>query len=127
MVVERVGRSAYSLQLPAQCRMHPVIHVSKLWQYCHDPATSSVPPPPIVLEDEEYWRVEAIVGSRGRKPRRQFLVRWQGFDAMHDTWESENDLQACRPEIDKFLENRVATKRVMLLATPTVAAPPFPS
>jgi hypothetical protein len=71
-VLERVGRSAYRLQLPAHCRTHPVMHVSKLWLYRHDPSLGHCPPPPIVLENEEYWRVEAVVGMRGKPPRRQF-------------------------------------------------------
>jgi hypothetical protein len=126
-VLERIGRSAYRLQLPSHCRMHPVIHVSKLWKYYFDPELTTKPPPPIVLEDEEYWRVEAVIGVRGSKPRRQFLVRWQGFDSMHDTWEPETELESCRDEIDKFFQSRQAHQRVMLLlASPTVPSPPDP-
>jgi hypothetical protein len=102
-VLNCVGWSAYRLKLPAHCRMHPVIHVSKLWKYCYDRKITATPPPPIVLEDEEYWRVEAVIGVRGKPPRQQFLVRWQGFDAMHDTWEFEAEPDACRDEINGFL------------------------
>jgi hypothetical protein len=126
-VLDRVGRSAYRLKLLAHCRMHPVIHVSKLWKYCYDPEIIATPPPPIVSEDEEYWRVEAVIGVRGKPPRRQFLVRWQGFDAMHDTWESEAELDACRDEINDYLRKKDGTHRVMMcLASPTVLAPPLP-
>ena len=36
-VLERIGRSSYKLQLPVGCRMHDVIHVSKLWTYHQAP------------------------------------------------------------------------------------------
>lgn len=53
-------------------------------------------------EKREY-EVEKIVGQRLVKGRRrQFLVRWKGYDENSDTWELEKDLN-CPELIEEFL------------------------
>ncbi|XP_076248447.1 uncharacterized protein LOC143188205 isoform X2 [Calliopsis andreniformis] len=52
-------------------------------------------------ENEEY-EVQKIVGQRTIKGRRQFLVRWKGYDEDSDTWEHEKDLN-CPQLIEDFL------------------------
>lgn len=47
-------------------------------------------------------QVEKIVGQRTIKGRRQFLVRWKGYDEDSDTWEQEKDLN-CSQLIEEFL------------------------
>lgn len=42
------------------------------------------------------------MGQRTIKGRRQFLVRWKGYDADSDTWEQEKDLN-CLELIEEFL------------------------
>lgn len=46
--------------------------------------------------------MEKIVGQRTIKGRRQFLVRWKGYDDDSDTWEQEKDLN-CAQLIEEFL------------------------
>ncbi|XP_011310703.1 heterochromatin protein 1 [Fopius arisanus] len=52
-------------------------------------------------EDQEY-EVEKIVAHRTIKGRRQFLVRWKGYNEDADTWEQEKDLN-CPKLIEDFL------------------------
>ncbi|XP_076170396.1 uncharacterized protein LOC143148210 isoform X2 [Ptiloglossa arizonensis] len=52
--------------------------------------------------DEKEYEVEKIVGQRTIKGRRQFLVRWKGYDEDSDTWEQEKDLN-CSQLIEEFL------------------------
>ncbi|XP_015119463.1 heterochromatin protein 1 [Diachasma alloeum] len=52
-------------------------------------------------EDKEY-EVEKIVAHRTIKGRRQFLVRWKGYNDDADTWEQEKDL-SCPQLIEDFL------------------------
>jgi len=38
-------------------------------------------------EEEEVFFVESILNERVKAGRRQFLVRWHGYTALHDSWE----------------------------------------
>ena len=58
------------------------------------------PPPhhlsikPIDVEPEgEWYQIADILAHRGRAgPRQQCLVRWEGFDATHDSWVPRSDV-----------------------------------
>ncbi|XP_076622268.1 uncharacterized protein LOC143342362 [Colletes latitarsis] len=52
--------------------------------------------------EEKEYEVEKIVGQRTIKGRRQFLVRWKGYNEDSDTWEQEKDLN-CPQLIEEFL------------------------
>ena len=52
--------------------------------------------------NQKEYEVEKIVGQRTIKGRRQFLVRWKGYDDDSDTWEQEKDLN-CAQLIEEFL------------------------
>ncbi|XP_015589194.1 chromatin-associated protein swi6 [Cephus cinctus] len=52
--------------------------------------------------EEKEYEVEKIVSYRTIKGRRQFLVRWKGYDEDSDTWEQEKDLN-CSDLIEQFL------------------------
>ncbi|KAI9218822.1 hypothetical protein BC828DRAFT_407238, partial [Blastocladiella britannica] len=45
------------------------------------------------LEDESWYRVEAILDARWINRVFKYKVRWLGYDAKDDTWESAIDLQ----------------------------------
>lgn len=48
--------------------------------------------------DDNVYEIEAIIDHKGAKTNRQYLVRWTGFSADDDTWESESNFY---PEILK--------------------------
>lgn len=52
--------------------------------------------------NQKEFEVEKIVGHRTIKGRRQFLVRWKGYDEDSDTWEQEKDLN-CPQLIEEFI------------------------
>lgn len=51
---------------------------------------------------EKEYEVQKIVGQRTIKGRRQFLIRWKGYDEDSDTWEQEKDLN-CTELIEEYL------------------------
>ncbi|XP_017885971.1 chromobox protein homolog 5-like [Ceratina calcarata] len=51
---------------------------------------------------EKEYEVLKIVGQRTIKGRRQFLIRWKGYDEDSDTWEQEKDLN-CTELIEEYL------------------------
>ena len=69
---------------------------------------SSDPSPPIVIDGEDEWEVEAVLNHRdvaaGRQQRRQYLVKWVGYSTFHNTWEPAEHLDHAKEEVDPYLE-----------------------
>lgn len=115
-VVERIGQQSYRLLLPESMgRVHPVFHVSllSLWRA----EGRAPPPPPVVLGDGEVeYDVERILDDRvsrhGRRPTRQFLVRWSGYGPEHDTWEPEENLANCKDTLTCYLDSKTAAAEI---------------
>jgi Chromo (CHRromatin Organisation MOdifier) domain len=112
-VVEKVGSVAYRLDLPANLNMHPVFHVSLLKTY-HSSDRHQLPPVPYKLDGELHYDVECLLEHRwqyhgkAKKPRRKFLVRWEGYLPKHDSWEPESSLANCSGPLLEYRE-RCAT------------------
>ncbi|EFN79054.1 Chromobox protein-like protein 5 [Harpegnathos saltator] len=53
--------------------------------------------------NDEY-EVDMIISHRTIKGRRQFLIRWKGYNSSSDSWENEKDLH-CPKLIEEFLAN----------------------
>ena len=49
-------------------------------------------PPPDVIEGEEEYEVEAIVGHQKRRGQTQFLVKWLEYPVSENSWEPEENL-----------------------------------
>jgi hypothetical protein len=55
-----------------------------------------------VMLDE--WPVKAIMAVRSVRDRRSFLVRWQGYGALDNTWEPEEHMVNSKPLLDSFFK-----------------------
>ena len=87
-----IGPVAVRLALRGKLRgVHPIFHVSLLRRY--QPGGDGVePPPPVTIDEEDEYEVEALVAHRVRRGTREHLVRWRGYDASEDTWLPETEL-----------------------------------
>lgn len=108
-IVKKISSVAYKLQLPAHWKIHDVFHVSLLTRYqqsgrFHTEATQY--PEPDIVDGEEEYEVEAILGKRtlkrGRGFRNEYLVKWKGFPAEHNTWESAANLTHCEEALEEW-------------------------
>ena len=103
-----------TLQLPFAMKCHNEFHVSRVrpWIQPDDSfpgrACPDNPLPEIDEMGEENYEVEKIIDTRvvGRWKKRQFLVRWKGYDRSHDTWESVEELVGCKDVLLEYLEKR---------------------
>src|SRR5712675_1276152 len=97
-VVAKISHIAYRLQLPSTWGIHNVFHVALLTLYKETPehGPNFLEPPPEVIEGEEEWEVEQVLGKRhfGRGRKLQYLVRWKGYSPAHDQWIDRRDLHA---------------------------------
>ena len=105
-VLERIGRLAYRLELPAHWQLHPVFSIAQL-ESCPDPATDPYhrprPDNPEAVNTErddlpEEWEVERILDKRvikrGRGFSTQYLLRWKGYGSYEDRWTRADDVFA---------------------------------
>jgi len=95
-ILQKVGKVAYKVDLPADCKIHPVIHVSQLKKH--------VPAPSQVISDLSVFALEpdtpvlpvACLDRRllrsGASTKTQLLIQWAGIPSALATWEEIQDL-----------------------------------
>ena len=93
-ILEAVGKQAYRLALPTTYRIHPVFHVSYLEPYKRRDGQEHIPflPPPEIINDEQEWEVEEIIGRRSEKGEIFYKIKWVGYPEEYDEWVPEKDL-----------------------------------
>ena len=103
-IEEAISRTAFHLHIPSQWKIHPVFHTSLLTSYkeMSEHRPNFLQPPPDRIDGEEEYKVEAVLGHRGRPSRRTFLIRWKGYSAAEDTWEPERNLGNAQPLIVEY-------------------------
>jgi hypothetical protein len=88
-VTKALSHVAYQLDLPPSWKIHNVFHATLLSPYkeTEEHGRNFPEPPPDLIDGEEEWEVERIVGMRhfGRKKTLQYRVRWKGYSEAHDT------------------------------------------
>ena len=114
VVESRIGENVYRLTLPEAVKLHPVFNVSQLRPY-YDPSgmfpeRTADPSPPVVVDGEDEYEVEAVIGHRDTSAGRQYLVKWVGYSALHNTWEPEALLEHAREEVDRYLQRPTRTR-----------------
>src|SRR6266576_1412346 len=112
-ITDVISKVVYRLKLPPQWKIHNVFHASLLSPY-HEMTTHGPnyhEPPPDVINGEKEWEVKEIMGSRhyGRWKKLQYLIRWEGYSAAHDSWELAEGLHA--PDLVRDFERRQKDKK----------------
>jgi Chromo (CHRromatin Organisation MOdifier) domain len=143
-VVKLVGETSYKLDLgETGKRLHDVFHSSLLRRH-KGPIPKKVSP--IVFDGDEdkrgeRYEVERILKHRCRYRTRpkadgtrtekvlddvQYLIRWKGFDDLHDTWEPSANVDGADTALLEYWQKWVSqnpseTPPVSLLSLPGVA------
>jgi Chromo (CHRromatin Organisation MOdifier) domain/Integrase core domain len=103
-VLKHTGQLTYRLCLPPSMHQHPVFHVDRLspWTGNEVNGQNPPPPPPVQIEDAIEYEVECILDSRKYRNQHQYLVKWQGYDDGHNSWEPASHLTHSKELIDHF-------------------------
>lgn len=93
-VLERIGRAAYKLELPADCLIHPVFHVSQLKSFTpdHTPVFSELSHVPDLTRQDLLPEgiLERRLVKKGGKAIPQVWVKWTSLPPGSATWEDWN-------------------------------------
>jgi hypothetical protein len=107
-ILKKINSATYELQLPANCKIHPVINVSRLRRFnprlnrFADDEGNDIEPPPDLIDDEEEYEVESLL--KYDDEAKQFLAKWKGWSNYHNTWEDRSMIQRHAGEmIDEYL------------------------
>jgi transposase InsO family protein len=111
-ILEPVGTQAYRLQLPASYKFHNVFHISLLEPYTgvRDAGEEAelLPGPQIVIDDEEYWEIEEILGRKPRLGKIWYLIKWKGYPEEYNQWIENDEIPK---EMRKEYDSRTKRKR----------------
>ncbi|MBW0546527.1 hypothetical protein O181_086242 [Austropuccinia psidii MF-1] len=96
-----------SPQVPQQWKsVHPVFHVSLLEPVKHStiPSRHQLPPPPVLVEEQEEWDVTQALDSSLKRSKSWYLVEWKGFseDPKRTTWEPASNLTSSSDLVKDF-------------------------
>ena len=78
-------------------RLHPVFNVTKLTLAPPDPIPGryvAPQPDPVIVDGEERYVVEEVIDSRLWRRKLQYLIKWEGYDHGHNSWENATDVFA---------------------------------
>ncbi|PRP74940.1 retrotransposable element protein [Planoprotostelium fungivorum] len=80
------GSSSYVLSLPPSIKIYPVFHTSLLTPYVENTLVGRKrpAPPPVVIDGEQEYEVEAILDVRKRYGKTQYLVSWKAVTTKID-------------------------------------------
>lgn len=116
-ILETVGRNAVRLDMPASLdKIHPTVSVSLLKPFW---VRAGLPAPPVNIDGELEWEVEAIIGhnvvqSRSKKVPTlvEFQVQWKGdFDT---SWHEFVDFEHSIASVEAYLNScsKAARQRI---------------
>ena len=73
---------AYRLDFPADIKLHPVRHISKLEPAANDPYPGQIitPLPPLQMDGEEKWEVEEVLDAKVQYRKLQYIIKWTSYD-----------------------------------------------
>ncbi|ESK81262.1 hypothetical protein Moror_8483 [Moniliophthora roreri MCA 2997] len=109
-IKEVLGLVTYKLKLPFQWRIHPIFHAGLLSPYKENEVhgLNFLKPPPDIVEGQEEFKVEAIIGHRPKRKNKrptEYLVSWKGYNSSHNQWLKPSGL---KHSMELYLDYKIA-------------------
>jgi Chromo (CHRromatin Organisation MOdifier) domain len=120
-ITAEISDVIYHIKIPDKWKICNVFHTSLLMPYKKMEKHSSnfLEPPPDLIDGEEEWEVEEILGDQHYQWKKQYLVQWKGYAPAHDSWVDESELYA--PELLKAYKHKTVRRILTNLAQLTTA------
>ena len=113
-IVEIVNPNTVKLRLPRKLRIHPVFNVADVHPFFESiiPGQTSVPPEPVIVDEETRYEVEEVLNSKLLRGKLHFLIKWKGFTDEHNSWEPEaNVLPGLEKLVKKYYSDHPSAPR----------------
>jgi hypothetical protein len=102
-VLDRIGKVAYRLDLPAASKIHNVFHVSQLKEYRPDytPVFTELPTAPLLdsVDPEPEAVLDRHMMKKGNQAVVQVLIKWKNLPEETATWEDWDILKTNFPVV----------------------------
>ena len=96
-ILERIGKVAYRLQLPARARIHDVFHVGLLKPFRGEPPAAPPALPPIA-DGRILPEPAKVLQAQLRRGAWFILVQWAGLPEEEATWEQREEFRQHHPD-----------------------------
>ena len=98
----------YKIKLLATWKIHQVFHAEKLMRYTENDAYGKATPmpPPVHVDGEEEYEVEAILNKQTIGKKRQYLVKWKRYPLAERTWEPAENLTHAQEALVEFRQKQ---------------------
>ncbi|CCO36844.1 Retrotransposable element Tf2 155 kDa protein type 1 [Rhizoctonia solani AG-1 IB] len=107
-VTRKLSKLAYKLELPETLKIHNIFYAGLLSKVFEDPGRPLLErPPPVTVEGEEEYIVEAILDNKRRGNKWWYLVKWEGYGPEHNSWEPKENLEHSKDLIKKYYQDRL--------------------
>ena len=91
------------LKLSSTVKIHLVVNVSRIQRYVGQvEGQRKKQPTPVIIEEEEEWKVERILNKQQVKGKDKYLVWWKEFTAESNTWEGIENLGNAKEAVEEF-------------------------
>jgi len=95
--------NAVELELPSTIKIYLVVNVSRIQRYVGQvEGQRKEQPAPVVIKEEEEWKIERILNKQQIQEKDKYLVQWKGFTAESDTWEGRENLENIKETVKEY-------------------------
>ena len=65
----------------------------------------------MLVDGEPEYEVESIINDRSHRNQHQYLIRWKGYSAAHDSWIPEKELSNAPDLLAEYLAQKTPTRK----------------
>ena len=100
-----IGLGVFQLELPKGWAIHNLFNEDLLTQ-CVEPKFKEQhkdpTPPPMIINEEEEYKVEEVRKHRKCGRETQYLIHWKGYGDEHDQWIAKMGLPYTKEMIEDY-------------------------